>query len=266
MKLSIVIPARNEVDHDRRDGHRPHRGARARGDRLRAARRRRLERRRDARPGRRLSRAQNPRIRWLASHLPRGFGFAVRAGLERFEGDAVAIVMADGSDARKTSSRTTACSRTGYDCVFGSRFVRGARVIRLSATEARPEPDGEPRHPRAVPARLQRHDERLQGIPARGDRDGSAAALESLQPHRRAAAEGDRPRPQLRGRPDLVDEPDGGRVEAVGCRRWAAATSSSSSTSSSSTTSAAATTGFPVQPNRRRFQAGRTSHRGAGAD
>ena len=32
-----------------------------------------------------------------------------------------------------------------------------------------------------------------------------AAALQPLQPHGRAAAEGDRPRPQLRGRADLVD-------------------------------------------------------------
>ena len=42
--------------------------------------------------------AQNPRIRLYRSHYTNGFGFAVRAGLEVFEGDAVAIVMADGSD------------------------------------------------------------------------------------------------------------------------------------------------------------------------
>ena len=38
------------------------------------------------------------RVRCLRSHFSDGFGFAVRAGLAAFEGDAVAIVMADGSD------------------------------------------------------------------------------------------------------------------------------------------------------------------------
>src|SRR2546425_8568742 len=40
----------------------------------------------------------NERIRYHRSHYPQGFGFAVRAGLDEFTGDAVAIVMADGSD------------------------------------------------------------------------------------------------------------------------------------------------------------------------
>ena len=72
--------------------------------------------------------AQNPRIRGLASHLPRGFGYTVRAGLERFEGDAVAIVMADASDAPEDVVTYYRLLADGYDCVFGSRFVRGARV------------------------------------------------------------------------------------------------------------------------------------------
>ena len=42
--------------------------------------------------------AVNPRVRDQLSRNPRGFGFAVRAGLDLFQGDAVAIVMADGSD------------------------------------------------------------------------------------------------------------------------------------------------------------------------
>src|SRR3712207_5550326 len=41
---------------------------------------------------------ENARVRYVRSHHGRGFGFTVRAGLERFTGDAVAIVMADGSD------------------------------------------------------------------------------------------------------------------------------------------------------------------------
>ena len=40
----------------------------------------------------------DPDVRCVRSHYPTGFGFAVRAGLEQFTGDAVAIMMADGSD------------------------------------------------------------------------------------------------------------------------------------------------------------------------
>src|SRR3954469_24913219 len=39
----------------------------------------------------------NDRVRAVRSPNPKGFGFAVRAGLDAFTGDAVAIVMADGS-------------------------------------------------------------------------------------------------------------------------------------------------------------------------
>ena len=37
-------------------------------------------------------------MRCHRSHYERGFGMAIRAGLDVFEGDAVAIVMADASD------------------------------------------------------------------------------------------------------------------------------------------------------------------------
>ncbi|HZT15804.1 MAG TPA: glycosyltransferase family 2 protein [Gaiellaceae bacterium] len=68
------------------------------------------------------------RIRCLRSPNPRGFGFAIRAGLDAFTGDAVAIVMADGSDAPDDVIVYHRLLEEGYDCVFGSRFVRGARV------------------------------------------------------------------------------------------------------------------------------------------
>ena len=55
--------------------------------------------------------AEHPQVRCLPSPYHNGFGFAVRAGLEAFEGDAVAIVMADGSDSPRTSSPTSACSK-----------------------------------------------------------------------------------------------------------------------------------------------------------
>jgi dolichol-phosphate mannosyltransferase len=72
--------------------------------------------------------AANPRIRYHRSHNPRGYGYAVRAGLDVFEGDAVAIVMADGSDDPADIVRYQRVLEEGYDCAFGSRFVRGAHV------------------------------------------------------------------------------------------------------------------------------------------
>jgi dolichol-phosphate mannosyltransferase len=70
----------------------------------------------------------DPRIRCLTSPNPPGFGFAVRAGLAEFTGDAVAIVMADGSDGPDDVILYHRLLEEGYDCVFGSRFVRGSRV------------------------------------------------------------------------------------------------------------------------------------------
>jgi dolichol-phosphate mannosyltransferase len=70
----------------------------------------------------------NERIRPLRSHLPRGFGYTIRAGLDRFAGDAVAIVMADGSDSPADVVAYSRLLEDGYDCAFGSRFVRGSHV------------------------------------------------------------------------------------------------------------------------------------------
>ena len=72
---------------------------------------------------------ENPRVRSHRSHNPNGFGFAVRAGLDVFTGDAVAIVMADGSDSPSDVIAYYHALEAGHECVFGSRFVRGARVV-----------------------------------------------------------------------------------------------------------------------------------------
>lgn len=70
----------------------------------------------------------NPRVRVHRSHYERGFGMAIRAGLDVYEGDAVAIVMADASDDPEDLARYHRLLEEGYDCAFGSRFVRGAKV------------------------------------------------------------------------------------------------------------------------------------------
>ncbi|MBP6054506.1 MAG: glycosyltransferase family 2 protein [Cytophagaceae bacterium] len=57
---------------------------------------------------------------------PNGFGYAIRYGLERFQGDCVAIMMSDLSD---DPADLVAFYRKmvaeNLDCVFGSRFIRG---------------------------------------------------------------------------------------------------------------------------------------------
>lgn len=70
----------------------------------------------------------DPRVRYLRSPYRNGFGFAVRAGLEVFTGDAVAIMMADGSDAPEDLVSYYRLLQAGYDCAFGSRFMPGSQV------------------------------------------------------------------------------------------------------------------------------------------
>ena len=58
-----------------------------------------------------------------------GFGMAIRCGLAHIHGDAVAIVMADGSDSPEDLLKYYNKLQEGYDCVFGSRFIRGGCVV-----------------------------------------------------------------------------------------------------------------------------------------
>jgi dolichol-phosphate mannosyltransferase len=71
---------------------------------------------------------RDPRVRVVRNEGPNGFGFAVRTGLEEFTGDAVAIVMADGSDDPRDVAFYLRVLEAGYDCAFGSRFMPGATV------------------------------------------------------------------------------------------------------------------------------------------
>jgi dolichol-phosphate mannosyltransferase len=64
----------------------------------------------------------------VSSPYRNGYGFAVRAGLAQYTGDAVAIVMADGSDSPQDLVSYYRLLLAGYDCAFGSRFIRGGRA------------------------------------------------------------------------------------------------------------------------------------------
>jgi dolichol-phosphate mannosyltransferase len=69
-----------------------------------------------------------PCVRCIPSPYEKGFGMAVRAGLEIFEGDAVVIMMADYSDDPDDLIRYYRLLDDGWDCAFGSRFMPGAQV------------------------------------------------------------------------------------------------------------------------------------------
>jgi dolichol-phosphate mannosyltransferase len=60
---------------------------------------------------------------------PHGFGRAVVRGIDAMTGDAVVIMMADESDDCRDVVRYWTLLNEGYECVFGSRFMRGGGVI-----------------------------------------------------------------------------------------------------------------------------------------
>jgi len=70
-----------------------------------------------------------PVLRGVQSMAPHGFGRAIIAGLDEMHGDAVVLMMADESDDCRDVVRYWEKLNEGYDCVFGSRFMRGGGVI-----------------------------------------------------------------------------------------------------------------------------------------
>lgn len=79
---------------------------------------------------------QYPSINYVTNNGPNGFGYAVRYGLERFEGDCVAVMMADLSDSPQDLVKFYRKMAEGnYDCVFGSRFIKGGKTIDYPAVK-----------------------------------------------------------------------------------------------------------------------------------
>ena len=58
-----------------------------------------------------------------------GFGRAIVCGLDHMKGDAVVVMMADESDDCRDVVRYWQLLNDGWDCVFGSRFIRGGGTI-----------------------------------------------------------------------------------------------------------------------------------------
>ncbi|MGD0709908.1 MAG: glycosyltransferase family 2 protein [Bacteroidales bacterium] len=66
---------------------------------------------------------------WITNESPNGFGYAVRKGLENFNGDCAAIMMADLSDSPLDLVLFfNKMAEGNYDAVFGSRWSKGGRV------------------------------------------------------------------------------------------------------------------------------------------
>lgn len=71
-----------------------------------------------------------PTLVYINNFGPNGFGYAIRKGLEFYTGDCVAIMMADLSDSPYDLIKFyTTMVEGNYDCVFGSRFIAGGKVI-----------------------------------------------------------------------------------------------------------------------------------------
>ena len=70
-----------------------------------------------------------PTLRSVFNNPPNGFGLAVRKGLESFQGDVVAVYMADASDRPEDLVRFyRTLIEKKVDCVFGTRFHRKAKI------------------------------------------------------------------------------------------------------------------------------------------
>ena len=70
-----------------------------------------------------------PTLRPIHNDGENGFGRAIILGLNKMNGDAVVIMMADQSDDVRDVVRYWELLNDGWDCVFGSRFMKGGGVI-----------------------------------------------------------------------------------------------------------------------------------------
>lgn len=70
-----------------------------------------------------------PYLRPIQNPAPHGFGRAIIRGLDEMKGDAAVIMMADESDDCRDVVRYWDKLNEGFDCVFGSRFMKGGGTI-----------------------------------------------------------------------------------------------------------------------------------------
>lgn len=70
-----------------------------------------------------------PELKPIQNKGHNGFGRAIICGLNQMTGDAIVIMMADESDDCRDVARYWQELNSGYDCVFGSRFIKGGGTI-----------------------------------------------------------------------------------------------------------------------------------------
>jgi dolichol-phosphate mannosyltransferase len=70
-----------------------------------------------------------PTLRPVRNSGSHGFGRAITCGFHHSTGDAVVIMMADESDDARDAVRYWKLLNEGWDCVFGSRFIKGGGTI-----------------------------------------------------------------------------------------------------------------------------------------
>gem|GEM_PF-3795219 len=155
-----------------------------------------------------------PTLAPTRNHGVHGFGRAVVWGFDHSRGDAIVIMMADASDSAADAVNYWRLLNEGYDCVFGSRFIKGGQVIdyprlkllvnRLANYFVR------------VAFRISLNDttNAFKGVPPRGHRRLPAVSGAAFQPHGRDPAQGDRARLHLDGRSDFLEKPPAWRGEA----------------------------------------------------
>lgn len=128
MKLSVVIPAYNEEESIGETLHALY--ATLREEQIEHEIVVTNDNSKDDTLGRLQALAQEiPSLTFYTNAGPNGFGYAVRYGLERYRGDCVAVMMADLSDDPADLVRYYRKMQEGYDCVFGSRWIKGGRVV-----------------------------------------------------------------------------------------------------------------------------------------
>jgi dolichol-phosphate mannosyltransferase len=76
-----------------------------------------------------------PELRPVQNQGLHGFGRAIICGLDRIKGDATVIMMADESDDCRDVVRYWDKLNEGFDCVFGSRFIKGGGTIDYPAVK-----------------------------------------------------------------------------------------------------------------------------------
>jgi dolichol-phosphate mannosyltransferase len=79
--------------------------------------------------------AEVPELHPVQNQGLHGFGRAIICGLDHFKGDAAVIMMADESDDCRDVVRYWKKLNEGFDCVFGSRFIKGGGTIDYPAVK-----------------------------------------------------------------------------------------------------------------------------------